>query len=121
MDLHDGSEFTGRVFPIYTSHAAFDTIVSLLLPSTICVNCSRPTPLLRKRRVASSLFSSSFGIESPCPTGRTTSSGFTPVNSVSRPSGTASPSPSVRRKKAGDKRIMVVKEAARDGNYELPV
>ncbi len=120
-DLHDGSEFTGRVFPTYTLHTVLDTIISLSLQSTICVNCSRPTPLSRKRRAASLLSSSSFGTESPCPTGQTTSSGFTPINFVLRPSRTVSPSPFMRRKKAGNKRKTVAKEAARDGNYETPM
>ncbi len=120
-DLHDGSEFTGRIFPKYTSHAAFNTIVNLLLQSTICVNCSRPTPLSRKRRAAYLLSTFSSGTESLCLAGQTTSSGFIPVNFVSRPSGTASLSPSMRRTKDGDKRKTAVKEAARDGNYEPPV
>lgn len=68
-DLHNGTESTGCVFPTYTLHLAFNSIVSLPLQSTICINCSSPTPLLRKCWAASLLSSSSFGRESPCSAG----------------------------------------------------
>lgn len=120
-DFHDGTEFTGCVFLIYTLHTAFDLIVSLPLQSTICVNCFSPTPLSRKCQAASPLSSSSSGTESPCPTRQTTSSGFMPVNSMSLFFETKSFSPSVRRKKTSNKRKMAAKEAVRDRNYELPM
>ncbi len=117
-DFHDGTESIGCVFPTYTSHPAFDSIVSPPLQSTIYVNCCSPTPLLRKRRAAFPLFFFSSGTESPCPAGRRiTSSGFTPVNSVLRSSGTESFSSIVSRKKAGDRRKTAAKEAAKDGTY----
>ncbi len=102
-DLHDGTEFTRCVFPTYTLHVTFDPIVNLSLQSTICVNCSSPNPLSKNCPAASSLFFFSSAIESPCLVGQTTSSGFTPINSVLRSLGTKSSSPIVHRKKAGDK------------------
>lgn len=120
-DIHDGTEFTRYAFSIYTSYSASNTIVSFPLQSTICVNYCRPTPLLIKRWIASLLFSSSSGTESSCLTRQTTSSGFTPINSVLRLFGTESPSLFVRHKKIGNKGKTVAKEAARDENYNLPM
>ncbi len=120
-DFYDSTESTECVFPTYTSHPAFDSIVSPPLQSTICFNCRSLTPLSRKRRAASSLSSSSSGTESPCPaTRQITSSGFTPVNSVLRSSGTESSSPIVSRKKAGNRQKTAAKEVAKDGTYNPP-
>ncbi len=103
-DFHDDMESTRCVFPTYTLHPAFDSIVSPPLQSTICVNCHSPTSLLRKRRATFPLSFSSSGTESPCPVGRQiTSSGFTPVNSILRSSGTESSSPIVCCKKADNR------------------
>lgn len=120
-DLHDRMEFIGCVFPIYTSHSAFDLIISLPLQFTIYVNCSSPTLLSRKHWAASLLFLSSSGIKSPYSVRQITSSSFTLVNSTLHPFKTASPSPSMCCKKAGDKWTTIVNEATRDENYKPPL
>ena len=94
-NFYDRIEFIAWVFPIYTSHAGFETIVHLLLQSIICVNCCRPTLLLRKCWAPSLLSSSSSRTESPYFAGQTYSSGFISVNFKSRLSGTKSLSSSV--------------------------
>lgn len=111
-------KFTRYFFLTYTSYTAFDTIISFSLQSTIYVNYSRPTPLSTKYWASSLLCSFSFGTESSCPIGRTTSSSFTLVNSVLRLFGIKSSSSFIRRKKTGNKRKTAIKEVARDGNYK---
>lgn len=119
-DHSNGIEFFGCVFPTYTSHQIFNSIVSLLLQSIICVNCFSSTLLSRKCREASLLSSSPSEIEYSYPAGRITSSGFIPVNSMLRSFGTESLCPIVCRKMAGDKWKMTAKEVARNGTYNLP-
>lgn len=109
-DLYNGTEFTGCVFPIYTLHPAFDTIVSLPLQSTIFVNYFRPTSLSKKRWAAFLLSFSSSGTESLYLAWQTTSSGFMPVNSMLRVSGTESLSFFVYCRKACNKQKTMATE-----------
>lgn len=89
-------------------HSASNTIVSLSLQSTICVNYSRITSKSRKCWVTSLLYFFSPRIESPSSFGRTTSTGFMLMKN-----------PILCCKKAGNKWKTVVgevvREVARDG------
>lgn len=119
-DLQDRSDFTKCIFSIYTPFSLFDIIVNSLLQSTIYVNYSRPNPQSRKRRAPLLLSSSSFETKSPSLLGYTSSTSFTPVNSILSSSGTESSSPFIRYKQAGNRRKAIAKEAARDGTYNPP-
>lgn len=120
-DIYDETEFIRCALSLYILHSAFNTIVSFLLQSTICVNCSWLTPLLKKRRTEFLLSSSSLRIESFSFSGHMTSSSFMLINSMLDFFKTESSSFFGRCKKAGNKRKTVAKEMAKDENYNLLV